>query len=469
MTQRYGADGDREVGVAAKGEVAQGPAVGTAAHRLELVDDLHRSHLGRSAQGSGGEERVEGVEGVESWTQSTRDLRDQVHQMAEAFDVGQSLDADGPGHRDASHVVASEVHEHHVLGDLLLVVEHLGLEDRVVGLAGSAGARTGDRPRGDPVPVDAHEHLRRSAHDLAVPGVEEVHVGRRIERAQDAIERERVHVGGTSELLGGDDLEDVAGVDVLPGAPHHVGVALEGEVREAGRESAHVDVGALRGGGGHEAFDAGVARGSGSQERVDEGRQSRGGLVVGLASARLPGHRGEDHRGRGVAEVVADQHAAREGEVHVGPGALLLGTRQALQASDVVVGDNAHGPAEEGRKVRRGVGRVGPQELAQGGERSAGIHPVVHALDDGALARGVQPPESVQSDEGVATGVVAEGGALEETEGPLPGEALVDGHRRVTVELERLGHRHGVEALAQEGLEVGVGERHVLRLVKCVS
>ena len=70
-----------------EGEVADRTAVGAATDRFELVDQLHRPHLGRAGEGARWKEGVERVEGVEPGLSSTLDLRDQVHEVRVALDV----------------------------------------------------------------------------------------------------------------------------------------------------------------------------------------------------------------------------------------------------------------------------------------------------------------------------------------------------------------------------------------------
>ena len=48
-------------------------------------------------------------------------MRDDVHDVGVSFDFELLSDADGARSADASDIVASEVKQHHMLGDLLLV------------------------------------------------------------------------------------------------------------------------------------------------------------------------------------------------------------------------------------------------------------------------------------------------------------------------------------------------------------
>ena len=71
---------------------------------------------------------------------------------------------------DAPDVVAAEVHEHDVLGALLLVAPQLLGQPLIFVRRRPAPPRAGDRMRLDVPALDAHEHLRRGADDrVAAP------------------------------------------------------------------------------------------------------------------------------------------------------------------------------------------------------------------------------------------------------------------------------------------------------------
>ena len=69
-------------------------------------------------------------------------------------------------------------------------------------------------------PVDLHERLGRGAGDLEVLEVEEVHVRARVDRAQAAVDRERLDRAVGAPALARHHLVDVARADVLLGALH---------------------------------------------------------------------------------------------------------------------------------------------------------------------------------------------------------------------------------------------------------
>ena len=148
-------------------------------------------------------------------------------------------------------------------------------------LVDPAGARARDRPVADQSVVDAHQHLGRGADDLDLAGVQEVHVGRGIERAQHAIEGEGIDRARSLELLTRHDLEDVAGEDVLARSFDDRPVVGAGEVRESLGDRADVDRGTLARRRGDEALGRGITRRLGTEQ---DARRSR--AVVALARAK---------------------------------------------------------------------------------------------------------------------------------------------------------------------------------------
>ena len=82
-------------------------------------------------------------------------------------DVGVALDEHQPVHfhaaevADPAHIVAAQVHQHHVLGALLLIVEHLLGQRLVFFLRGPARAGSGDGPVLHLAAMHADQQLRR--------------------------------------------------------------------------------------------------------------------------------------------------------------------------------------------------------------------------------------------------------------------------------------------------------------------
>ncbi len=149
------------------------------------------------------------------------------------------LDASVGGH--AAHVVAGEVHQHHVLGALFLVGQEISLQSGVFGLRLAAASRAGDGTRDHPVPLHPNQRLGRRTRYLdggaarSRPEAQEVHVRAGVERPQRPVRTEGRTVQIRLESSRGNHLEDVARHYVLFGFLHPAAVALVVHRRGAGR------------------------------------------------------------------------------------------------------------------------------------------------------------------------------------------------------------------------------------------
>ena len=91
------------------------------------------------------------------------------------------------------------------------------------------------------------QHLGRRADDLVVAGVEQVHVGRGIERAQDAVEGEWIDASSRGGTAGSARPGTRRPRRCTPSPAHDVLVVVLGEVREFRGDRANVDGRALSG------------------------------------------------------------------------------------------------------------------------------------------------------------------------------------------------------------------------------
>src|SRR3546814_11605395 len=89
--------------------------------RLDLVDDFHRADFRRAGQGAGGERCSQRVQRVETFLQTAGDVGDDVHDVAVALDHHLLGEPDAADVRDAANVVAAEVDQHQVFGDLFRI------------------------------------------------------------------------------------------------------------------------------------------------------------------------------------------------------------------------------------------------------------------------------------------------------------------------------------------------------------
>ena len=137
--------------------------------------------------------------------------------MRVAFDGHQVGDLYGPHLGHPAQVVAPQVHQHHVLGPLFLAGAQLGLHPLVVLGVASAAASAGDGTVAQLAPCDGHQDFGRGAQHGELGQPQEVHVGRRIDRAQHAIDIEWVRRHRRLEALRHLHLVDVSRQDVRLG------------------------------------------------------------------------------------------------------------------------------------------------------------------------------------------------------------------------------------------------------------
>ena len=220
-------------------EIADGPAIELPPHRLELIDDLHRPHLGRAHQGAGRERRREQIEGVEPRRERTADSAHDVHDVAVALDHPIRLHAHRPRGRDAAQVIARQIDQHDVLGVLLGIREQIRLEPGIGMPHRLPRGREPAMGRSCAWPaVRLDQRLRRGAHHRDVAELAEIHVGGRIQQAQRPIDLERRQRVTPLEARREHQLVYVAGGDVLLGAMHAIRVSALRQRRHRGRERA---------------------------------------------------------------------------------------------------------------------------------------------------------------------------------------------------------------------------------------
>ena len=186
-----------------------------------------------------------------------------------------------------------------------------------------------------------------------------------VDDAQGAVDVERL--GGRLDLepLAEDDLEDVAGLDVLLALADDRLVLLAGEVgpgREPGRPVG-VDVGQA---------ELGAGLGEAGDQLVDPGA---GPLVRGprrLARVEVGVRHDQDR----LVDVVEDDHPVVEGEREVGQAAVVgRGVRQVLDVADRVVAGVADRPPREPGEARHRGRAIAFDELLELGERVVGGEP----------------------------------------------------------------------------------------------
>ena len=135
-----------------------------------------------------------------------------------------------------------------------------------------------------------------------------------------------------------------------------------------------------------------------------------------------------------MTKVVTDKNATGKGKICVGPRGAAGTPRQALEASHVVVSDEADGPPKKVRQIAglvRTVARENCAQYAQGTD--GGVNLAVEAGRHSAITFGGDAPATIESNEGVPSGRLAEVGTLEQEDRPLGVETLIERHGRLAV------------------------------------
>ena len=115
----------------------------------------------------------------------------------------------------AAHVVAAQVDQHDVLGPLLGSASSSSASRRSSSSVVAAAAGAGQRADGH-LAVDHPDHdLRRTAHQRDARRADVEHERAGVDHPQRAVDLERMRPDRHLQPLAEDDLEDVAGPDVL--------------------------------------------------------------------------------------------------------------------------------------------------------------------------------------------------------------------------------------------------------------
>jgi len=138
-----------------------------------------------------------------------------VHHVGVTLDHHFFGELDRADFRDTARVVTPQVDQHQVLGDFLVITEQVLFERQIGLFGGTTGAGSGNRAHGNQVVFNPHQHFWRAAHDVEVAKVEEVHVRRRVEATQRAIQIDRRGLEVDGHALRRHHLHAIACEDVV--------------------------------------------------------------------------------------------------------------------------------------------------------------------------------------------------------------------------------------------------------------
>ena len=173
-------------------EVAHSSRVGASLILLHLVDDLHRPDFRCATHGPCRESGAEDVVGTVLRSKLAADIGNNVHHVAVALHDHHIVHAHTAILGNSTHIIASEIDEHDMLGAFLFIRKKLGSK-RVIFLRGlPPPARSGDRADINLPTNRAHVHLRRTPHEGKLRRFVNEHIGRGIDVAQCAVEIDRL-------------------------------------------------------------------------------------------------------------------------------------------------------------------------------------------------------------------------------------------------------------------------------------
>jgi hypothetical protein len=195
------------------------------------MDQLHGPNFGGTADRAGREGGHQQVPDISLRLQEPFHLADDVHHVGVALDHHQFCYLDAARLANPAQVIATQVHQHHVLGPLLGIGQQIRLKGPVLALVGAAGPGAGDRPQGGfdrawapwgagIERIGLHHHLRTGADQVPAAEVEEGHIGGWVDHPQAAVELKGLAVDPGFQALAQHELEHIPGGDVFLGSHH---------------------------------------------------------------------------------------------------------------------------------------------------------------------------------------------------------------------------------------------------------
>ncbi len=192
-----------EVKYHASGDInlAHRPGVRPPFVRFQLGDNLHSPNLGGTGDRAGGEAGTQSVKLGKPFPEFALNMRYQVHDVGVALNLHELGDLNGAGLADSANIIAGKVYQHDVFGSLFFVILELFFKGFILMTVLAAGSGAGDGVIGDHAILNAYQKLGRSPHNMEVAQVEEIHIGRGINRAQGAVYGKGAGIGTTGQPL----------------------------------------------------------------------------------------------------------------------------------------------------------------------------------------------------------------------------------------------------------------------------
>ena len=136
---------------------------------------------------------------------------------------------------DPPHIISTQIHQHPMLGQLLLIGSELLGQGLVLFRGNPPGPGAGDGPDGDRPILHSHQDLRRGPDQIQAVQLQEIEVGRGVDGAQDPIEIEGAALEGHAQALAQDHLKCVPRPDVFPDPLHPLLKSISRQATGKGR------------------------------------------------------------------------------------------------------------------------------------------------------------------------------------------------------------------------------------------
>ncbi len=131
-----------------------------------------------------------------------------------------------PELRNLTDVVAAKVHQHVVLGQLLLIRKEPRLQCLIFLQSLATRPRARQREGVELTVLELDQSLRRSPRHLHIRSCKIEHVRRRIQRPQHAVAIQKTPLIAALQTVRKHDLKDVAFLNMVLRRAHHLAVAL---------------------------------------------------------------------------------------------------------------------------------------------------------------------------------------------------------------------------------------------------
>ena len=345
------------------------------------------------------------------------------------------FDATGASH--STDVVTAQVDQHQVLGDFLGIGQQVLFQGQVSLLVGTTRAGAGNRAHGDQAIFQAHQHLRRAADHVEVAEVEEVHIRRRVDATQRAVQINRRRLERDRHALRDHHLHAVSSENVLLDRLDCIFVVI---AFEAGDK--------VRLGTGRRGQVHAQARGNRLTQLVQDVLQARLALLQRIGVARINQHDGVHLAGQVVEHHHRIGHHQQDIRCTQGIGVNTLG-QFGLDVAHAVIAKVANQAAVEARQAGQRRYLVAIFELLDKGQWVFAVmtlHFDTVDADGHVMLVRTQHGACRQANDGVTPPLLTALHGLQQVGVGLIGQLQINGQRSVEIHQGFAGNRNAVIA-----------------------